>query len=174
MEKIIINQIKIHDLKDDKLTFEIPKNIARYLSDKTDIEMTLQLKKYVKGRSLNQNAMLWALINEIDLTMNGRRSKDGQMAIYINLIEMANVKTTIMQLSFEALQEVLDRNLYRYIEVLEQTDYTATCRCFYGSSDFTTKEMADFIEATLDYASEVGLDLTDYEQLKESIKNERV
>lgn len=166
MEKITIHKTLIQDLGDGTVTFEIPKNISRYLSDKKDIVMTLRLEPYVKGRTLNQNAMLWALIGEIDLEMNGRRSADGEQAIYLNLIEMANVKTTIMQLTFKALEEVVKRRIYRYIEVLSQTDYTATCRCYYGTSDFTTKEMADFIEATLDYASELGLDLTGYKELQ--------
>ena len=166
MEKIVINKTVIKSLDDDSVTFEVPKNIVRYLDDKKETEVTLKIEPYVKGRTLNQNAKLWALIGDIDKEMNGRRSADGETAIYMNLIQMANVKTVIQAMSFEALEEVARRKIYKHIEVLSQTDYMVTCRCYYGSSDFTTKEMADFIEATLDYASELGMDLTEYKELR--------
>lgn len=168
MAKIVIKKAYISELSPSEVTFQIPTFIARYLEDdyQNETELTVTIAPYEAGRTLNQNNKLWALIGDIDKKLNGRRSKDGENAIYINLIQLANIQTVILQLPIEALPGLTDRGTFRVIEVHEQIDDVAICRCYFGSSQFTTKEMADFIETALDYAAQVGLDSSEYDDLR--------
>lgn len=165
MVKTNINKAKMKALKKDEVTFEIPSYISRYLESFKHEEFNLQIGPQKNQRTIFQNAKLWALIGEIDLELNGRRSKDGEDSIYRNLIEMANIQTAIFQIHEEALEEMKVKNIFRVLEVLEKEDQTILCRGYFGSSKFTTKEMADFIEAALDFAMQIGLDLQDYKDL---------
>ena len=164
-EQRILQKVRIKRFAYGEVTLAIEPYMINWLADLKDMDLTVQFKRFREKRSLLQNNKLWALIGAIDLAENGRNSADGEMAIYMNLIKMANVKTEIYMMNRSALEETAKRQVFRFIEVLEQHDDMVVCRCYYGSSNFTTKEMADFIEATLDYAMELGIDLQDYKEL---------
>lgn len=166
MEKIVINEIKIKQLTHDSVSFEIPKFIAGYLAKGTGEDLKLTIQPATNSRTLSQNSLLWALIGEIDEILNGRRSKDGEDAIYRNLIEMARIDTSLFKVAPEAFDEIKKRNVFRLVEPLEYEDGFVLIRCYYGSSKFTTKEMKDFIEATLDFATELEMDLEAYKYLR--------
>lgn len=166
MEKIVINKTHIKELTVDSVSFEIPKFIYGYLKNGTGEDLKVIIQPATNNRTLNQNSLLWALIGEIDEALNGRRSKDGEDAIYRNLIEMARVKTTTLKITPEAFDELKNRNVFRVVEPLEYEDGYVLCRCYFGSSQFTTKEMRDFIEATLDFATELEMNLDGYQILR--------
>lgn len=166
MAKIVINKTRITELTPNSVTFEIPAYISRYLQDEQNKDLGVKIGPVETSRTLTQNAKLWALIGEMDKKMNGRRSKAGEMAIYINLIEAANVKTEIFGVHVDAYDDFVNRAAFRYVEPLDQENETIVCRCYYGTSQFNTREMADFIESALDYAQELEVDLTEYEELK--------
>lgn len=127
--------------------------------------LTLDIKTG-KDRTLNQNALLWALIGEIDAKTNGRRSEDGSTTIYCQLIKMARIKPEYML----ALEEALPSLKKAFRVVLERGKRTLNGKemtvyeCYLGSSDFTTKEMSDLIETTLDYAEKTGIDTAYYRE----------
>lgn len=167
MEKVIINQTYISDVTPTSITIPAPIEVIKYLNQlDPDLEVTVTISQYRKNRSLVQNAKLWALVHEIDRVENGRNTDEGEMSVYMNLIEMANIKTEMLMMSLEALDELAKRKLFRHIKVLEQRDSMVVCKCYYGSSTFNTKEMSDFIEATLDYATQLEINLDNYEELR--------
>lgn len=165
MAKITISKTQIKQLTNNSVSFHIPAFIARYLQDVVGDDLTVKVAPLEKTRTINQNAKLWALIGDIDQSMNGRRSKSGEEAIYMNLIEMANIKTIILGVHVEALNDLQKRGTFRVVQVIDMEEQTAVCKCYFGSSQFTTKEMGDFIETTLDYAEQVGIDTSDYKDL---------
>ena len=103
------------------------------------------------------------------------------MAIYRNLIEEARIRTEFYSMTYVAMQEAVRRNIFRYIEVmddivnLDDPTLIYECRCYYGTSSFDTKEMSDFIEATLRYGKNLGINMDRYKDLyrrKGASKNE--
>lgn len=125
------------------------------------MDLTVEFKPYKSQRSLNQNALLWSLISEIDLAENGRPSEQGEMSIYANLIKMAGISTAIYTTTREAYEETKRRKLFRHIEVLADGE-TITWRGYYGSSTFDTAEMNLLIDTAKDYAQNLGINTEDY------------
>ena len=159
---------KIKHLSGDSVVFEIKPWQIDWFKEYKDKEITLTVSDK-KDRSGQQNALLWALIHEIDKAMNGYTSKQGEEELYLQLIEEANIKPEFIM----ALPEVVDRfrktSSFRVVQEVERREYKGkemvVLKCFPGSSKFTTDEMSDFIEATKRYASESGINLNEWSEL---------
>ena len=143
-----------------QLILNVDPNQLKWLADFKGMDLTVEFKPYKSQRSLNQNALLWSLISEIDLAENGRPSEQGEMSIYANLIKMAKVSTAQFETTREAYDEMKRRKLFRHIEVLSEGD-TVTWRGYYGSSTFDTSEMNLLIETAKDYATKLGVYIGD-------------
>ncbi len=155
--------------KKSLLMLELDTYQAKYLDELKDEELSVEIKKYRSNRSLRQNALLWKLIHEIDRVENGRNSEEGEMSIYCNLIKMAKVKTVFLETVEEAKSMLEDT--FRVVKERERRESkkgttTVLYECYIGTSKFDTKEMTDFIEITLDYASKIGVNLIGYEELR--------
>lgn len=122
--------------------------------------LEISIKEWKDGRSLNQNALLWAIIGAIDKNLNGRRSEDGAMDIYKQILKQARVKTEFIQTPVEAKDRFL-RFFRVMVELSVKTNHKGnkigTYECFWGSSLLDTQEFSDVIETALDYAQSIGL-----------------
>lgn len=164
MPKITI-KARIERFGKDELLLKSEPGFIRWLSEFKGLDLRVQFSEYRAQRSLTQNAKLWALISEIDIAENGRASEDGEMAVYCNLIKMARVKTELIMAERDALEEMIRRKIFRHIEILQEyNDNVVSCRCYYGSSTFDTKEMSDLIESALDYATNLGINIDEYKE----------
>ncbi len=143
-----------------QLILNVDPNQLKWLADFKGMDLTVEFKPYKSQRSLNQNALLWSLISEIDLAENGRPSEQGEMSIYANLIKMAKVSTAQFETTREAYDEMKRRKLFRHIEVLSGGDKMVWVG-YYGSSTFDTAEMNLLIETAKDYASKLNIFLED-------------
>lgn len=142
------------------------------LNELKGLEIEAELKAYKSKRSIEQNALLWGLIHEIDRKENGHASDE--MAVYTGLIKQANIRTEWLQMTEQGLEIMRSKRIFRHIEVVEERETpkgkALICKCYYGSSTFDTKEMTDFIKATLDRAERVGIDTLRYSDLKHMVK----
>ena len=124
-------------------------------------QYTLDIKKVSNKRSVKQNSMLWALINEICMVENGDTSSSEDL--YLRLLEMSGAKSTFITIKKDAIDDF--KSLARHIRIVDETLYKGVPYCtvevFYGSSTFNSKEMSQLIDTTLKDASEVGIE-TDY------------
>ncbi len=143
-----------------QVTLNIPPAQVKWLADYKGKDLTVEFKEYKSNRSLNQNALLWKIISEIDITENGRPSEQGELDIYANLIKMARISTATFTTLPEAYEEVKRRKLFRHTEVLSD-GHTVTWRGYYGSSTFDTAEMNLLIETAKDYAAKLNIYLED-------------
>lgn len=137
-------------------------------------EYAIDIKAPSKKRSINQNSYLWELIGEIDLVENGHKTKEDDIAIYINLLKMSGAKVETLLMKMDALQDFKDRTseIYRAYEILEKFnvdgEWWAQVKCYYGSSKMRTDEMAKLIDTALSYASEIGIDSSYWRALLEA------
>ena len=126
-----------------------------------DGEYIISICRKDKKRTLSQNRYFWALLGEICKKEDGNIS--GVEDLYTRLLEMAGAKYESMIIKHEALGRW--KQLVRHVKVIKQqmvkNELYDTIYTFYGSSTFSTSEMAQLIDVTLKYASEVGVENVD-------------
>ena len=130
-----------------------------------DIELTdsvykIELSPIKSKRSLNQNRLMWQLLSDV-------AKHEGMDAdeVYIQVIKMANIRTEILQVLPEAVER-LSRVFKLVVERDKRTSpkgvEMVVVECYYGSSQFDSKEMSDFIDKLLFYAQTIGIDTSQY------------
>ncbi|EJU22599.1 hypothetical protein HMPREF1143_1724 [Peptoanaerobacter stomatis] len=160
---------KINDIVERNITITLSNNcdIKKIKTDiEKDKEYLIKIEDIKSKRTLQQNKYIWEIISQIDKKINGYMSDE--MSIYISLIKQAKIKTVYIETVEEAKKELL--KVFRYVEDVEDRVSskgikTVLYRCYYGTSKFDKKEMADFIECLINYSYEVGIDIYGYEQM---------
>lgn len=126
----------------------------------------VEIKEVKSKRSIEQNALLWKLLGELE-----KHSDVGLMNWYISALQDADAKPTYL-VGNEELYETIVMS-FRAVEVVgkrmivddngKETE-GVIYKCYVGSSKFTTKEMNRLIDIVLGYCSEYGIntDLLDY------------
>lgn len=127
----------------------------------------ISVSEFKNKRSLEQNKLMWELINQINLKLNGwKADKESEMEIYCQLIELAQIKRDLvatieqarptLEQSFRVVKEVGTMKAENGVELKKYLLYK-------GTSQFNTEEMSRFIDQLLDYAEKVGIDTREYE-----------
>lgn len=146
------------------VSFSVPNYQANALAEiDKGKEYKIELTEVKSKRSLIQNKYMWALIH--DIAIHEGMDPD---EVYCQIIKQAGIKTEFI----ETVPEAVER-LKRAFRVVVERDRrtspkgveTVVVQCYYGSSLFDTKEMSDFIDRMLDYAANVGLDLSEYKDV---------
>lgn len=115
---------------------------------------TLEIKPYKSKRSLDQNALMWAIIQEIS-----RVTGNDEMDVYSAGLEEVNVKADF----FMGLPETEDvlRRQFRAVKIMENREYNGKMmtvyKCYEGSSKFNTEEMTRLIDYFMKLADESGV-----------------
>lgn len=143
---------------DSLISFIIPNYQADVKLD--DVDYKIELSPIKSKRSLAQNKMMWKLISDV-AKHEGMDSDE----IYIQVIKLANIRTEILQVLPEAIERL--SRVFKLVVERERRPSpkgieTAVVECYYGTSQFDTKEMSDFIDRLLDYAARVGIDVSQY------------
>lgn len=132
---------------------------------KSDEEYFIEISSQTKKRSLNQNAMLWGLISEINERVNGTKSADDIIRIYVQIVQMTGAKVETLTIRKDAYDDFKDRtaDVFRGYSVVHEWKNSKgkeflQVLCYYGTSRLNTEEMSAVIDKTLEYAAEVGLD----------------
>lgn len=139
--------------------FRVRPSVAAEMEKLEQGEYVLTIEKPKKKRSLNQNAMLWALVGEIDMQINGNRTDDEDL--YCQIIEMAGATAEY----YECIPQAVDtlKKVFRVVKVVQYMEndigvQLAVCKCYPGTSVMSTAEMSAVIDAALSYAEDVGID----------------
>jgi hypothetical protein len=146
------------------VSFSVPNYQATQLNElDKGKDYKIELTEVKSKRSLIQNKYMWALIHEI-------AKHEGMEAdeVYCHIIKQSGIKTEFI----ETIPEAVER-FKRVFRVVVERDRrtspkgveTVVVQCYYGTSTFDTKEMSDFIDRMLDYAANVGLDLSEYKDV---------
>lgn len=121
---------------------------------------TLEALKAKPKRSLEQNALLWAIIHDIAEHRNGRANSGGEWEIYIEALERAGAKYELITCLPQAEQILRDTS--RAIKYLTSTEIKGKTfnayKVFYGSSKMNKSEMAKLLDEVIDMAYQEGID----------------
>lgn len=120
--------------------------------------LKITAKVFRERRSLNANAYFWQLVDKI-------AKKYGSDAWTIYLLQLSKYGVfTDVDVKTEALTTL--KQHFRYIEILKEGPERSEARCFFGSSGYDTKEMAELIDGTVRDAREAGIDTMTPDEIK--------
>jgi len=150
----------LRDKNTSIVSFIVP-NYQAELELNHDLIYKIEITEMKSKRSLWQNRLTWALINEI-----AKHEGLDDLDVYCQVIELAKIRTEFIETIPEAIERL--SRAFRVVKVLEERTSvkgvkTVIAKCYYGASTFDTKEMSEFIEHLLDYAARVGIDVSEYQ-----------
>lgn len=128
-----------------------PKQLINYLLDQ-DTDKTFEVKEYRQKRSLNSNSYAWQLMNEMANVL--RTSKE---EVYLEMLKRYGQSQVISVLS-----DIDISKFVKYYEPigtahLQGKDFTHY-RCFIGSSEYDSREMAILIDGIISEAEQLGIE----------------
>jgi len=126
-------------------------------------QISIEIKELKRHRSLDQNAMLWALITKLCDSTCGSHSLTTMNEMYCIILEEANIESDFilapkecaesLKKSFRAIRERGTRTVKTDKGEKEMIVY----QTWIGSSKFNTKEMSDLIDSVLDKLADLGI-----------------
>lgn len=151
-----------------EITFKVNNwNYKQFISQLEQKQYALELNEIKNARTLQQNKYLWALIHEIAEKENGHLKNE--METYCALLELANAKyeyIRVLSHAVETLKATVGIRALQIVRVVEENGKEfSDCKVYIGSSKFNTKEMAQLIDTTIDYAERIGIETQFYREV---------
>ena len=148
------------------VSFTIPNYQANYLKELTDELYTIEIKKPKSRKTLSQNNFAWQLMTEIARELAIYPSPE---EVYMQLLKMAKIRIDYLMVpdfkdAIDSIKQVNRIVIEREKNVSKRGMPMVTLECYKGISRFDKDEMQRFIEVLLNYASEVGIDVSGYER----------
>lgn len=125
------------------------------INDLMDKELSVEIKPYRKRRSLDANALLWKMCDEIAKVI--RSSKD---EVYLTMLERYGVFTHVI-----VKPEAAERIKQEWRAVRELGEVTVNgktgiqLQCYYGSHLYDTKEFSVLLDGVISEAKELGVEV---------------
>jgi len=129
------------------------------LQELTDKELSIILKKYTKRRSLDANALLWAVLGELAAALH-----TDKWELYLLMLKRYG-KYTYVTLKPEAVEDF--KQMYRECEIVGEADDRVCLICYIGSSTYSKDEFSRLLDGVISEAKEVGLKLKASTEIEE-------
>lgn len=121
--------------------------------------LDIEIVKHRKSRSLNANAYFWQLLDKM-----AKKVGSDKNTMYLLQLSKYGVFTDV-KLKPEALPVLKEH--FRYIEEFDDGyDDMKIVRCYYGSSGYNSKEMAELINGTVNDAKDLGVETLTPEEIE--------
>lgn len=127
------------------------------LAHGSPLRLTITVERQRKGRSLEQNRMMWALLTIMADHYNaGKAGGTTPEDCYIEMLEEYGLEYDFLELPVAAVPIL--RNAYRLVHIVELLDNDrCTVKASMGSSSFTSAQMSAFIDGIFDRLAEMGV-----------------
>lgn len=127
----------------------------------SDKKYTLEVKPYKSSRSLEQNRLMWAIIQEI-----AKDTGNDEMTVYIQGLKHVKAKFEWYASLPEAIEAL--KNGFRAVEDVGACEINGkparACKCYVGSSKFNAFEMKQLIDYFINLAHELGIKIEEYQR----------
>lgn len=161
--KLIADDVYLSYLPNGKVAVSFIATNAKYaelfIGDLRGKRLEVKATEIKSKRSLEQNDMLWAIIENISLKLNGNREEHNLWETYGEILRRANVKRELVAVKEEAIK-ILEKQFRAVVDtgqILTTNGIELKKVWVYlGSSKFNTKEMTELIEVALNYAQQIG------------------
>lgn len=117
-----------------------------------DREKTFEVKEYRQKRSLNANSYAWVLINEMANVL--RTSKDEVYQEMLKRYGQNEIISVLSDIDISRFVKYYEEIGKGHVEGKEFTHY----RCYIGSSEYNSREMAILIDGIVSEAEALGID----------------
>lgn len=124
-----------------------------------DKKLAIDIDVFREHRSNDANAYFWQLVDKIAKVLRSEK-----WAVYLLELSRYGVFSDV---SIPKEGYGIIQNHFRYTEILKEDEAEddsgrihkrLIVRCFYGSSDYNTKEMSDLIAGTVEDAKAIGIE----------------
>ena len=132
------------------------------LQDLFDKDLTLQVKKLTRKRSLDANALLWATLGEMAKALNADK-----WDLYLQMLKGYG-RYTYISIDKEALEDF--KGMYRECEVVGETEDKVCLICYVGSSLYTKEEFSKLLDGVFQECREAGIHLKASTEIEERYK----
>ena len=141
-----------------EITFTTQKSNLEQFSRLKDENMVVEIKKQTKKRTMSQNSYMWVLLDEIGKKVN--RSKEDIYKTYVKdygVFEIIPIKNEAVD-SF--IQKWSKNGLGWLCEDLGESKLKGYTKLitYFGSSTYTSSEMARLLEAIIDDCKELDIE----------------
>lgn len=141
------------------VTFETEQALP--LSIEGDVRITVE--EWKEKRSLNQNSLMWAIIDQI-----AAKLRTDRWSVYLKALKDYG-KVSYILVDPRAVEYL--KATVREIEVMDEVEVngrkTVQVACYHGSSTLNTSEMARLLDGVLQDAKDLGIDSPEARHLKE-------
>lgn len=142
----------------ENITVTVKPGFAETYDELKDSEVTVEIKKARKHRSLEANAYAWVLIDQIAEKTGIKKSE-----VYRNAIREIGGVSTCIGMKNEAIatfKSIWEKNgLGNQIEVLPDSSKEgwSNVRIYFGSSTYDTAQMSRLIDSLIQDAESLGI-----------------
>lgn len=161
-----------------KLTLEINEktSIMKAYDEFHDCEkLSIKIDKFREKRSLDANSYFWLLCGKLAEKLTDEKVKYTKEDIYIKVIKEIGVYKDFQNLSPADAKTL--RHAWEMLGtgwITEQVDYmqdgeNVSVRCYYGSSQYNTKQMSRLIDNIVQDCEAVGIETKTPDQLAEML-----
>lgn len=159
------SKCKVNDLTfnlngEQLITLNVQSDFTPFIDNLIDKELEIEIKEYKQKRSLNANALLWKLCNEI-----GNKLRLSKEEIYLNMLKHYGQSEIISVQS-----DVNIQGYFKYFEEIGQAkingkNYFTYYKIFKGSSEYDTQEMSILLDGVVQEAKEQGIQVLSASEL---------
>lgn len=140
------------------ITIETREDFRQTFEDLQDCDVSFTVKKYFPRRSLDANAYFWVLLDKLAVKMNMR--KDDLYRNYVRQMGGNNFVTIIADAAVKDFRKMWsEHGTGWFIDVLpNRTKGFSNVTCYYGSSQYDTKQMSKLINLVIEDCRAVGVE----------------
>ena len=156
-----------HDIATRKWLISFEVEDAPEVFDKTkDKPLNIEIKQFREGRSKDANALLWACIGEIAVTL-----RTDKWSVYLLMLKRYGQYTYIC-----VPPQAVDMVKRQWREVEEIGDIKINGRdavqllCYYGSSTYDAKQFSALLDGVISEMQEIGLETPTSEEMRRSLE----
>ena len=158
------SKCKVNDLTfnlngEQLITLNVQSDFTPFIDNLIDKELEIEIKEYKEKRSLNANALLWKLCNEL-----GNKLRISKEEVYLMALKNYGQSEVISIQS-----DVNIQGYFKYFEEIgtgkinnkEFTHY----KIYKGSSEYDTQEMSILLDGVVQEAKEQGIQVLSASEL---------
>lgn len=139
------------------ITVTVQADFREEFDELMDKEVTVEIKKYTKHRSLDLNAYCWVLIDKI-----AEKTKIKKSEIYRNAIKEIGGVSTVICARNDTVETLCKNWSDRGMGWITETTESKLKGCtnvtlWYGSSVYNTKQMNDLVDSLIQDAEQLGI-----------------
>lgn len=142
-----------------KIVGTIKEIVSRIMELDLSKTYQVEIKEPKSKRSLEQNKLLWELINLI-----AKETKQDDMTVYCAMLEKANALSDYIITATE-MEDAL-RKTFRGVKFVRKQDVNGKeCniyKVYLGSSKMSVKEMSELLEITVQTCNKYGIYMEEY------------